>query len=221
MFVEPIQGEGGYIVPPPEYLPMLQELCRNHGILLVVDEIQSGFGRTGKMFASEHWGLEPDIVCAAKGIASGMPLGAMIARAEISTWPSSSHGSTFGGNPVACAAALATIELLEEGLVENAAKIGALLKDRLAALRTRHSTIGDVRGLGLMIGVEFCRPDDRKALDRELRERVMQKCFEKGLLLLGCGESTLRFCPPLIVTAQEVETAVRLFDQAIPEATAG
>lgn len=218
VFVEPIQGEGGYIVPPPEYLPMLQDLCRKHGILLVVDEIQSGFGRTGKMFASEHWALEPDIVCAAKGIASGMPLGAMIARAEISTWPSSSHGSTFGGNPVACAAALATIELIEEGLVENAAKMGALLKERLTALGTHHNTIADVRGLGLMVGVEFCRPDDNNTPDRQLRERVMQKCFEKGLLLLGCGESTLRFCPPLIVTAEEVETAVRLFDEAIPEA---
>ena len=219
VFVEPIQGEGGYIVPPAEYLPMLQDLCRKHGILLVVDEIQSGFGRTGKMFASEHWGLEPDIVCAAKGIASGMPLGAMIARAEISTWPPSSHGSTFGGNPVACAAALATLELLREGLVENAAKMGALLKARLTALRSRHKTMADVRGLGLMVGVEFCRPDDGHAPDRQLRERVMQKCFEKGLLLLGCGESTLRFCPPLIVSAEEVETAVRLFDEAIPEAT--
>jgi 4-aminobutyrate aminotransferase len=218
VFVEPIQGEGGYIVPPREYLPMLQDLCRKHGILLVVDEIQSGFGRTGKMFASEHWALEPDIVCAAKGIASGMPLGAMIARAEISTWPSSSHGSTFGGNPVACAAALATIELIEEGLVENAAKMGALLKERLTALGTHHKRIADVRGLGLMVGVEFCRADDNNTPDRQLRERVMQKCFEKGLLLLGCGESTLRFCPPLIVTAEEVETAVRLFDEAIPEA---
>ena len=218
VFVEPIQGEGGYIVPPPEYLPMLQDLCRKHGILLVVDEIQSGFGRTGKMFASEHWALEPDIVCAAKGIASGMPLGAMIARAEISTWPSSSHGSTFGGNPVACAAALATIELIEEGLVENAAKMGALLKERLTALGTHHNTIADVRGLGLMVGVEFCRPDDNNTPDRQLRERVMQKCFEKGLLLLGCGESTLRFCPPLIVSADEVETAVDLFDEAIRQA---
>ena len=217
LFVEPIQGEGGYIVPPPEYLPMLQELCRKHGILLVVDEIQSGFGRTGKMFASEHWGVEPDIVCAAKGIASGMPLGAMIARAEISTWPPSSHGSTFGGNPVACAAALATLELLEEGLVENAARMGALLKELLTALRTRHETIGDVRGLGLMIGVDFCRPHDGRAPNRDLRERVMQKCFEKGLLLLGCGESTLRFCPPLIVSADNVDSAVRLFDEAIEQ----
>jgi 4-aminobutyrate aminotransferase len=218
IFVEPIQGEGGYVVPPPEYLPMLQDLCRKHGILLVTDEIQSGFGRTGKMFASEHWGIEPDIVCAAKGIASGMPLGAMIARAEISTWTRSSHGSTFGGNPVACAAALATIELLEEGLVENAAKVGAVLKERLTALKGRHAVIGDVRGLGLMIGVEFEKDDGSHAHDSELRDRVMQKCFEKGLLLLSCGESTLRFCPPLIVTAEETKTAVAIFDAAIAAA---
>jgi 4-aminobutyrate aminotransferase len=215
IFVEPIQGEGGYVVPPPEYLPMLQDLCRRHGILLVMDEIQSGFGRTGKMFACEHWGIEPDIVCAAKGIASGMPLGAMIARAEISTWTRSSHGSTFGGNPVACAAALATIALLEEGLVENAAKVGALLKERLAALRGRHAAIGDVRGLGLMIGVEFVSPGPGHAPDARLRDRVMQKCFEKGLLLLSCGESTLRFCPPLIVGAEEVEAATAIFDAAL------
>ncbi|HEX9788961.1 MAG TPA: aminotransferase class III-fold pyridoxal phosphate-dependent enzyme, partial [Candidatus Binatia bacterium] len=203
---------------PPEYLPMLQDLCRKHGILLVMDEIQSGFGRTGKMFASEHWGIEPDIVCAAKGIASGMPLGAMIARAEISTWTRSSHGSTFGGNPVSCAAALATIELLEEGLVENAAKVGAVLKERLTALKGRHAVIGDVRGLGLMIGVEFEKDDGSHAHDSELRDRVMQKCFEKGLLLLNCGESTLRFCPPLIVTAEETTTAVAIFDAAIAAA---
>jgi 4-aminobutyrate aminotransferase len=218
VFVEPIQGEGGYVVPPPEYLPMLQDLCRKHGILLVVDEIQSGFGRTGKMFASEHWAIEPDIVCAAKGIASGMPIGAMIARAEISTWTRSSHGSTFGGNPVACAAALATIELLEEGLVENAAKVGAILKEQLTALRARHGVIGDVRGLGLMIGVEFERADGSHAPDAQLRDRVMQNCFAKGLLLLSCGESTLRFCPPLIVTAEETKTAVAIFDAAVAAA---
>jgi len=219
IFVEPIQGEGGYVVPPPEYLPMLQEICRRYGILLVLDEIQSGFGRTGKMFACEHWGIEPDIVCAAKGIASGMPLGAMIARAEISTWTRSSHGSTFGGNPVACAAALATIELLEEGLVENAAKVGAILKDQLAALKGRHAVIGDVRGLGLMIGVEFVTRDSAHIPDAQLRDRVMQKCFEKGLLLLSCGESTLRFCPPLIVTAEEVKTAVAIFEAAVAAST--
>ena len=218
IFVEPVQGEGGYVVPPPEYLPMLQELCRKHGILLVADEIQSGFGRTGKMFASEHWGIEPDILCAAKGIASGMPLGAMIARAEISTWSRSTHGSTFGGNPVACAAALATIDLLEEGLVENAAKVGAALKEQLTGLKGRHAAIGDVRGLGLMIGVDFEKIDGSRAPDAELRDRVMQICFEKGLLLLSCGESTLRFCPPLIVTPEETTTAVKIFDAAVAAA---
>jgi 4-aminobutyrate aminotransferase len=215
IFVEPVQGEGGYVVPPPEYLPMLQDLCRKHGILLVVDEIQSGFGRTGKMFASEHWGIEPDIVCAAKGIASGMPIGAMIARAEISTWTRSSHGSTFGGNPVACAAALATIELLEKGLVENAAQVGVILKEQLMALKSRHAVIGDVRGLGLMIGVEFESADGSHAPDARLRDRVMQQCFAQGLLLLSCGESTLRFCPPLIVTVEETKTAVEIFDAAV------
>lgn len=217
IFVEPVQGEGGYIVPPPEYLPMLQELCRKHGILLVADEIQSGFGRTGKMFACEHWGIEPDILCTAKGIASGMPLGAMIARAEISTWTASTHGSTFGGNPVACAAALATIALLEESLVENSAAVGAFLKERLTDLKKRHGAIGDVRGLGLMIGVDFERRDGSHAADAQFRDKVMQRCFEKGLLLLSCGESTLRFCPPLIVTREEVVTAVGIFDSVIGE----
>jgi len=218
IFVEPIQGEGGYVVPPPEYLPMLQELCRKHGILLVLDEIQSGFGRTGRMFACEHWGIEPDILCTAKGIASGMPLGAMIARDEISTWARSTHGSTFGGNPVACAAALATIQLLEEGLVKNAAVVGGFLKEKLMELRPRFAEISEVRGLGLMIGVEFERNDGSHAPDAKLRDRVMQKCFEKGLLLLSCGESTLRFCPPLIVAEKEVATAMRLFEAAIAEA---
>ena len=218
IFVEPIQGEGGYIVPPPEYLPMLQDLCRKHSILLVADEIQSGFGRTGKMFASEHWGIEPDILCTAKGIASGMPLGAMIARAEISTWSRSTHGSTFGGNPVACAAALATIALLEEGLVENAAKVGAILKEQLVTLKGRHAVIGDVRGMGLMIGVDFEKSDGSHAPDAKLRDRVMQICFEKGLLLLSCGESTLRFCPPLIVTPEETQTAAKIFDAAVAAA---
>lgn len=213
--VEPIQGEGGYIVPPPEYLPMLQELCRRHGILLVLDEIQSGFGRTGKMFACEHWGVEPDILCAAKAIASGMPLGAMIAREEVSTWPRAAHGSTFGGNPVACAAALATIAVIEDGLVQNAAKVGGHLIDKLNRLRRNHAAISDVRGLGLMIGVEFARPDERLTPDPKLRDQVMQKCFEKGLLLLSCGESTLRFCPPLIVTRELSDTAVEIFDQVL------
>jgi len=215
IFVEPVQGEGGYVVPPAEYLPMLQALCRKYGILLVADEIQSGFGRTGKMFACEHWAIEPDILCTAKGIASGMPLGAMIARDEISSWTQGTHGSTYGGNPVACAAALATIELLEEGLVAHAASVGALLKDRLTQLKGRCAVIGDVRGLGLMIGVDFEHNGGSRAPDGGLRDRVMRRCFENGLLLLGCGESTLRFCPPLIVSEKEVATAVEIFAAAV------
>ena len=215
IFVEPVQGEGGYIVPPPEYLPMLQDLCRRHGILLVADEIQSGFGRTGKMFACEHWGIEPDILCVAKGIASGMPLGAMIARSEISTWTRGTHGSTFGGNPVACAAALATVALIEEGLVNNAAEVGGYLREKLDRLKPSHPVISDVRGLGLMIGVEFGRPDAAGALDPTLRDQVVKKCFEEGLLLLGCGESTIRFCPPLIVSRDEVDTAVAIFESVL------
>lgn len=218
VFIEPIQGEGGYLIPPPEFLPRLREICRRYGILLVVDEIQSGFGRTGKMFACEHWGIEPDILCVAKGIASGLPLGAMIARSEISTWTPGTHGTTFGGNPVACAAALATIRLLEGGLVSNAADVGGYLKDRLEEVKRRHSAIGDVRGLGLMIGVEFARTDGSWAPDAALRDRVMRHCFEKGLLLLGCGESTIRFCPPLIATREEAATAVEIFDSAINDA---
>jgi 4-aminobutyrate aminotransferase len=217
IFVEPIQGEGGYVVPPQEFLPMIQDLCRRHGILLVMDEIQSGFGRTGKMFACEHWGIEPDIVCVAKGIASGMPLGAMIARSEISAWTRSTHGSTFGGNPVACAAALATIALIEEGLMANAAEVGGYLKEKLMSLKGSHPTLSDIRGLGLMIGVEFASADNTGAPDAKLRDQVMQKCFERGLLLLSCGESTLRFCPPLIVSRGEVDTAVDLFQSVLTE----
>jgi 4-aminobutyrate aminotransferase len=220
VFVEPIQGEGGYIVPPAEFLPLLRDLCQRHGMLLVLDEIQSGFGRTGKMFACEHWGVEPDILCVAKGIASGMPLGAMIARQEISTWTRGTHGSTFGGNPVACAAALATIQLIEDGLVENAAQVGGYLKEKLTKLQSAHSVIKDVRGLGLMIGVEFAKPDANRTPDPKLRDQVMQNCFDQGLLLLNCGESTVRFCPPLIVNREEVSAGVAIFDAAI-KAVAG
>jgi 4-aminobutyrate aminotransferase len=215
IFVEPILGEGGYIVPPAEFLTRLKALCGRHGILLVLDEIQSGFGRTGKMFACEHWGIEPDILCVAKGIASGMPLGAMIAREEISTWTRSSHGSTFGGNPVACAAALATINLIEEGLIKNAAEVGNYLKQSLAKLRGRHPRLSDVRGLGLMIGAEFVHHDGKP--DANFRDQVMVASFAKGLLLLSCGESTIRFCPPLIVKRAEVDTAVGIFDAVLTE----
>jgi 4-aminobutyrate aminotransferase len=203
VFVEPVQGEGGYIVPPPDFLPRLAEICRRHGILLVADEIQTGFGRTGKMFACEHWGVEPDILCVAKGIASGLPIGAMIARSEISTWKTGNHGSTFGGNPVACAAALATIELVQNGLTANAAEVGGYLKEKLLLLKSGYPAIRDVRGLGLMVGVEFPGAAPR--------DRAVRDAFENGLLLLGCGESTIRFCPPLIVTKNEVDVAVEIF----------
>lgn len=215
IFVEPILGEGGYIVPPPEFLPKLKELGQRHAILLVADEIQSGFGRTGKMFACEHWGIEPDILCVAKGIASGMPLGAMIARKEISTWTRSTHGSTFGGNPVACAAALATIRLIEDGLVQNASEIGNYLKGSLTKLRSFHQRVRDVRGLGLMIGVEFARQDGKP--DADFRDQVMIKSFEKGLLLLSCGQSTIRFCPPLIAKREDVDSAVGIFEAVLAE----
>ncbi|HEY3302641.1 MAG TPA: acetyl ornithine aminotransferase family protein [Candidatus Binatia bacterium] len=207
VFVEPIQGEGGYVVPPGDFLGKLAEICRRHGILLVADEIQTGFGRTGKMFACEHWGVEPDILCVAKGIASGLPLGAMIARSEISTWKHGNHGSTFGGNPVACAAALATIDLIEKGLMANAAEVGRYLKEKLTQLKNKHSAIKDVRGLGLMAGVELT--------DAELRNRVVRRAFENGLLLLGCGDSTIRFSPPLIVTKNEVDIAVEIFSSLL------
>jgi 4-aminobutyrate aminotransferase len=220
VFVEPIQGEGGYIVPPTDYLPKLRDICQRHGILLVADEVQSGFGRTGKMFACEHAGIEPDILCVAKGIASGMPLGAMIARSEISTWPAGAHGSTFGGNPVACAAALATLELLEKDLVRNAAAVGDYLKLKLSNLQERHPLISDVRGLGLMIGVELARTDGARTPDVELRNQVVLKAFEKGLLLLGCGASTIRFSPPLIVEKSHCDTAVDILEETLLELTA-
>jgi 4-aminobutyrate aminotransferase len=219
IFVEPIQGEGGYLVPPPQFLVMLRDLCQRHGILLVADEIQSGFGRTGKMFACEHWNVEPDILCVAKGIASGLPLGAMIARSDISTWTRSTHGSTFGGNPVCCAAALATLTLLQKGLVRNAAEVGSYLKEQLGNLQATHPAISEVRGLGLMIGVELARRASARPPDAQLRNQLVQKAFENGLLLLGCGESTIRFCPPLIVKKEEVRTAVEIFASTLEELT--
>ena len=207
--VEPIQGEGGYIVPEDGFLEGLRELCTRHGILLVADEIQSGAGRTGKMWAVEHWGVEPDILLVAKGIASGMPLGAMVARAELmESWGVGAHGSTYGGNPVACAAALATIELLEGGLVDNAAARGEQALAALRELKSRHpKTVLDVRGKGLMIGVELADP--------KLAEEVQWACFQRGLLVLECGEQTVRMCPPLVASASDVDTAVRIFGEAV------
>ncbi|HEX3265037.1 MAG TPA: aminotransferase class III-fold pyridoxal phosphate-dependent enzyme [Candidatus Limnocylindrales bacterium] len=207
--VEPIQGEGGYLVPEDGFLEGLRELCTKHGILLIADEIQSGAGRTGKMWAIEHWDVEPDILLVAKGIASGMPLSAMVARAEIlEHWGIGAHGSTYGGNPVACAAALATIELLQGGLIDNAAERGGQAMDGLRAIKARFpKSVLDVRGKGLMIGVEFADPN--------LAEEVQWACFKRGLLVLECGKQTVRLCPPLVASASDVETAVRIFGEAV------
>jgi 4-aminobutyrate aminotransferase len=211
IFVEPIQGEGGYRVPPPGFLPALRKLCDKYGMLLVADEVQSGMGRTGMLWAVEHWGVEPDILCTAKGIASGMPLGAIIAREEVMDWPSGSHASTFGGNPVSCRAALATLDLLEAGYIRNAAERGEQLRAGLRRLQAeQHDVLGDVRGLGLMTAVDLVKDGDPAQPDPALREEVIQTCFRRGLLLLGCGENAIRFCPPLCVTAEQVETALRI-----------
>ena len=215
IIVEPIQGEGGYLVPPPEFHRELRRLCDQHGILLIADEVQSGMGRTGKMFAMEHWGVVPDIVCLAKGIASGMPLGAIIASAEIMDWGPGSHASTFGGNPVSCVAALETIKLLEEGLMVAAATVGNHLQARLRDLVTRHKLIGDVRGLGLMIGMELVRDRATKEPASTERDEIVQECFHRGLLLLGCGTNTIRFCPPLVITAEQCDTAVAILDEVL------
>ena len=212
--VEPIQGEGGYVVPPPEYHPQLKALAEKHGILYVADEVQSGMGRTGKMFAIDHWGVVPDILCLAKGLASGMPLGAMIARGEIMDWAPGAHASTFGGNPVSCVAALETIALLEEGLIQNAAEVGEHLITRLRGLQERHSLIGDVRGKGLMVGIELVLDRDSRAPATEKRDAILQNCFRRGLVLLGCGESGIRFSPALLVTKEEVETAQAIMEAA-------
>jgi 4-aminobutyrate aminotransferase len=217
IIVEPIQGEGGYVVPPPEYHRELKALAERHGILYVADEVQSGIGRTGKMFAIEHWGVEPDIVCTAKGLASGLPLGAMIAKADVMDWDQGAHASTFGGNPVSCVAALETIALVEEGLMQNAADVGEYLIGRLRDLQTQHPLIGDVRGLGLMIGIDLVQ--DRTTRDPAGAERdaILQRCFSRGLILLGCGESSIRLCPALVVAREEAETAIKILDAALSE----
>jgi 4-aminobutyrate aminotransferase len=219
IFVETIQGEGGYVVPPAGFHRRLKELAQKHGILYVVDEVQSGMGRSGKMFAIQHFGVEPDIVCTAKGIASGLPLGAMIARSELMTWPPGAHASTFGGNPVACAAALETIALLEEELMENAARQGEFLMRRLLAMQEKLPCIGDVRGMGLMIGVELVDGGTQKP-DGKRRDAVVQAAFRRGLLLLGCGESTLRLSPPLVLERREAEKGLEILEEAMREAKA-
>ena len=215
--VEPIQGEGGYIVAPDEFLQRLRELTKKHGILLVADEVQSGMGRSGKMFAIEHTGVEPDMMSIAKGIASGLPLGVAAARADLMAWPPGAHASTFGGNPVSCAAAIATIALLRQQLVANAADVGGFLMSELKALADKHPLIGDVRGRGLMIGVELVR--DRKTRERATDERdaVVNAAFERGMLVLGAGKNAVRFSPPLVLTRKQAEMAVKIFDEALTD----
>jgi 4-aminobutyrate aminotransferase len=215
VFVEPIQGEGGYLVPPADFLPGLRRLCDEHGILLVLDEVQSGIGRTGRMFASEHWGVSGDIVCLAKGIANGLPLGAIVARASVMDWPSGSHASTFGGNPVACAAALATLDLVETRYRANAERRGTQLRAGLEAIAARQPQVREVRGLGLMIGAEIQTDGAPDPLHRDL---IIDQAFRRGLLLLPCGPSTVRFCPPLCLTRRQVEIGLELFDAALSAA---
>jgi 4-aminobutyrate aminotransferase len=215
--VEPIQGEGGYIVPPKAFLQGLRKLTSEHGMLLVVDEVQSGMGRTGKMFASEHFDLKADVVNIAKGIASGLPLGVTCAKADVMAWPPGAHASTFGGNPVSCAAANATIKLLKDSLVANAATVGAHLMDGLRELQKKHQIIGDVRGKGLMIGIELVR--DRKTKERAVEERnaLVQAMFRRGVLVLGAGKNALRLAPPLVLSKEQADAVLKVFDEALGE----
>jgi 4-aminobutyrate aminotransferase len=206
--VEPVQGEGGYIVPPKKFFDELRRIADQHGILLVFDEVQTGMGRTGKMFAAEHFGAVPDVVALAKGIASGMPLSATVARAELMQWKPGAHASTFGGNPVSVAAALATLELLERELVDNAARVGAHMKARLDEFPRRFPFVGDVRGLGLMIGIELVRDQASRERAPDLRNRLVRMCFERGVLVLGAGPNSVRICPPLVLTRDQADFAV-------------
>ena len=215
VLVESIQGEGGYIVPAPGFFPALRELCDKYHILLIADEVQSGMGRTGKWWAIEHFDVEPDIITAAKGIASGMPLGACIARKSVMTWTRGAHGNTFGGNPLSCAAALATIELIEDEYMENAATVGQYTLDALHEIMARHPRIGDVRGLGLMIGVEFVKDRKSKTPDSVLRDRVVELAFERGLILLGCAKSVIRIAPPLSVSKAETDEGLAILEEAL------
>ena len=212
--VEPVMGEGGYIVPPDGWLQALRELCDRHGILLICDEVQSGMGRTGKMWAVEHFGVEPDILLAGKGIASGMPLGAMIAKDPVMTWTKGTHGSTYGGNPLSCAAAIATLEVIaKEELLENAAKVGDLVMNGLRDIQTRHDAIREVRGLGLMIGIELP--------DHETQAAVERGAFDRGLLMLGCGEASIRMSPALVFREDQARVALELFEEVVAETAPG
>jgi 4-aminobutyrate aminotransferase len=213
--LEPIQGEGGYVVAPDNFLRELRGICDRHGILLVVDEVQSGVGRTGKWWAIEHSGVQPDIVCMAKGIASGMPLGICMSRAEIMNWVPGSHASTFGGNPVSIAAALVTLDIIKREGMANAARVGGMMLERLNGWKQTHAMVGDVRGRGLMIGIELVKDKATREPATALRNRVETLAFERGLMVLGCGETTLRLCPPLIVSEQEATVALDILEEAI------
>jgi 4-aminobutyrate aminotransferase len=215
ILIESIQGEGGYIVPTPGFYPALRDLCDKHDIVLIADEVQSGMGRTGKWWAIEHFGIEPDIICSGKGIASGIPLGAIITRKSLATWPLGSHGNTYGGNPIACAAALATIDLIEEEYLQNAADVGSYTIDALKEIGARHPSIGEVRGIGLMIGVEFVKDHITKEPAHDLREAVVKHAFERGLLTLGCGKNTIRISPPLSISKSEMDDGLLVLEEAI------
>jgi 4-aminobutyrate aminotransferase len=216
VFVEPIQGEGGYVIAPNIFMQELRRICDRHGILLVADEVQSGAGRTGKWWAIEHTGVQPDIVCSAKGIASGMPLGVMISRADIMDWVPGSHASTFGGNPVCIAAAMATLDVIErENLMQNATDVGNHMLKRMADWPRKYRLVGDVRGRGLMVGVEIVKDQQSKEYAPELRDRIVQLTFERGILFLGCGPSTLRIAPPLVVTKDEADVALDALEESV------
>ncbi len=215
ILLEPIQGEGGYIVPPAGFFPALRKLCDKYGILLIADEVQSGMGRTGKWWAIENFGVEPDIVTSAKGIASGVPLGAMIARKSVMTWSAGTHGNTYGGNPITCAAASATIDLIQEGYLANAAEVGEYALDALAEISARHPSIGDVRGIGLMIGIDFVKNKESREPAEALRDRITDLAFERGLITLGCGDSVIRFSPPLNITKSEIDEGLKVLEEAV------
>ena len=217
IFIEPVQGEGGYLPAPAEFLQGLEKICRKYGIMLVADEVQSGMGRTGKWWAVDYAGVEPDILCTAKGIASGMPLSAIITKASVMDWKPGAHASTFGGNPVCIAASLATLGLIERGYMANAARMGESIKRQTANWPERHKIVGEVRGRGLMIGIEFVRDQKTKERAPDLRNRIVQMAFHKGLLVLGSGDTTLRLCPPLMIDEAQAEFAVRTLDGIITE----
>ncbi len=218
ILVEPILGEGGYVVPPDGFFPALRELCDKYGILLIVDEVQSGVGRTGKWWAIEHWGVEPDIVCFAKGIASGIPLGGIMTKASIMNWPEGAHGNTFGGNPIACRAGIVTLDLIEGGFMENASRMGGYMLDALTEIMTRHASIGDVRGKGLMVGLELVKDRKSKEPASKMRDAVIEGSFKRGLIGLGSGKSSIRIAPPLNISRQLIDEGLTILEDALTSA---